>query len=260
MSTEGLQIEAKGPVRRLTLSRPKRRNALTVEDRLALAEALRAADLDPAVRVVVLSGEGGNFCAGGDINEFAIERDRAEAERYAASTAQVVFRTMRAMRTPTIARVRGAAAGAGMYLALGSDIVVAEQGGYFHPGHLDLAVIPDWGALWLMPRLFGMARAKAAVLTGQRITFETAERWGLIAECVEPGALEATVRSYCEAIAAVPEAPIALTRQALDRSFDVDLDAFLEWEATAIGDVMSRREHRDRVEAFLAGRGPSDPS
>jgi 2-(1,2-epoxy-1,2-dihydrophenyl)acetyl-CoA isomerase len=251
---EGLQIDTRGPVRWLTLTRPSRRNALMVEDRLALAEALSKADHDPDVRVVAITGYGDYFCAGGDVREFQAERTRAEAEEYAVTKAQAVFRVMRSMRTPTVARVRGVAAGAGMYLALGSDIVVAEEGGFFHPGHLDLAVTPDWGAIWLMPRLIGTARAKAAMLTGNRIAFDTAARWGLIAECVPTDQLDSVVNHYCERIACIPEAPMALTRRGLDASLDRSLDAFLDWEAMVIADMMTRPEHRERVDAFLEPR------
>jgi 2-(1,2-epoxy-1,2-dihydrophenyl)acetyl-CoA isomerase len=250
--TEGLQVEDRDDCRLLTLKRPGRRNALTVEDRLNLAAALEAADRDPAVRVVVITGNGDYFCAGGDITEFQVERTRAEADAYAIEKAQIVFKAMRSMRTPTIGRVRGIAAGAGMYLALGCDIVIAEKGGFFHPGHLDLAVTPDWGAIWLMPRLVGMARAKAAMLTGGRIEFVTAERWGLIAECVSADRLDEVVADYCARIVRVPEAPMALTRKGLDGSLDRPLDAFLEWEAMVIADVMTRPEHRERVDAFLS--------
>jgi 2-(1,2-epoxy-1,2-dihydrophenyl)acetyl-CoA isomerase len=229
-----------------------------VEDRLALAAALYEADHDPEVRVVVITGHGDYFCAGGDVREFQVERTRAEAEEYAVTKAQTVFRVMRAMRTPTVARVRGVAAGAGMYLALGSDIVVAEEGGFFHPGHLDLAVTPDWGAVWLMPRLMGMARAKSTMLTGNRIPFDTAERWGLIAECVAGDRLDAVVDDYCQRIASIPEAPMALTRKGLDASLDRPLDAFLDWEAMVIADVLTRPEHRERVDAFLVRRSRSN--
>jgi len=250
-TVEGVQSDTRGSVRWLILTRPARRNALTVEDRLALAQALIDADRDPAVRIVVITGHDAYFCAGGDIREFELQRTRDEAADYAVAKAQAVFRVMRSMRKPIIARVRGVAAGAGMYLALGSDIVIAEQGGFFHPGHLDLGVTPDWGAIWLMPRLVGMARAKASMLTGSRISFETAERWGLIAECVGADRLEAVVDDYCERIAAAPAAAIALTRRGLDASLDRSLDAFLEWEAMVIADLMTRPEHHERVEAFL---------
>lgn len=250
----GIRATTREHVETIEIARPDRRNALSREDRFALRAALETADRDPAVRVVVITGHRDHFCAGGDIREFTLERDRAEAHRYALTAAQAVFRTVRVMRTPTVARVRGAAAGAGMALALGCDIVVAERGAFFHPAHLDLAVVPDWGLIWLLPRMIGMARAKSALLGGQRIPAERAAEWGMIAECVDSAELEAVVNRYCVRIASIPELPIALTRLGLDGSIDRSLEAFLEWEAAATADVMSRPEHRERVHAFLTRR------
>lgn len=243
-------------VERIELDRPDTRNALSREDRYALQSALERADRDPAVRVIVISGRGGQFCAGGDVREFTLERDQLEAYHYALTTAQAVFRTLRAMSTPTIACVQGAAAGAGMYLALGCDIVIAARGAFFHPGHLDLALVPDWGAVWLLPRLIGMARAKALMLTGSRLPAERAAEWGLIAECVEADEIGEVLQRYTDRIAEIASAPMSLTRRGLDASLDRPLDSFLEWEASAIAEVMPSAEHRERVEWFLARRRP----
>lgn len=247
----GIRLRMDDAVATITLDRPERRNAMRRTDRTALRAALQQADRDPGVHVIVLTGAGGHFCAGGDINEFTEQRDRNAAHEYALTYAQAVFRAMRELGTPTVARVEGAAAGAGMYLALGCDIVVAAEGAYFHPGHLDLAVVPDWGAIWLMPRLVGVAKAKALLLTGRRLQAEDAHRYGLVAECVPPSALDDTVAGYCHDIARIPPVPMGWTRQGLDRSLDLSLPEFLEWESQATADVMSRPEHHERVDAFL---------
>lgn len=253
-SGEGLVVTDRGAVRHLELNRPKRRNALLQEDRTGLREALLDADEDESIRVVVITGHGDHFCAGGDVTEFQHRRTRREAEVYAVSMAQAVFRAMRSMRKPTIARVRGVAAGAGMFLALGTDIVIADETARFYPAHLQLAVVPDWGAVWLLPRLVGMARAKAAILRGEPIGADTAASWGMIAESVSSDELDQVVDDYCERIVAIPEVPVALTRRGLDRSLDLSVGEFLEWEADVIADVMTRPEHHERVDAFVARR------
>lgn len=250
----GIKTTTRGHVELVEIDRADRRNALSLEDRFELRAALEQADADPNIHVVLITGRGEHFCAGGDVREFTVERDRTQAHHYALTTAQMVFRTMRAMRTPTVARVRGAAAGAGMSLALGCDIVVAERGAYFHPAHLDLAVVPDWGLIWLLPRLLGTARAKSVLMGRRRVSAEQAAGWGLIAECVEPEQLDEGVDGYCRRLAEIPAAPMAHTRRGLDRSLDTSLYAFLEWEADAIADTMPRPEHRERVNAFLTRR------
>ena len=250
----GVRTTTRGATRIVELDRRERRNAVMQEDRPALVAALEEADRDPQVRVVVVTGHGEHFCAGGDIREFTVRRDRSEALHYSLSNDQAVFRALRSMSTPTIARVRGVAAGAGMYTALGCDIVIADTTAYFYPAQVTLAVIPDWGAIWLMPRLVGMARAKAALLTGDKIAAAKAAEWGLIAECVEPDELDAVVDRYCERIAALAALPVELTRRGLDESVDRSLDAFLRWEAEATADVLTSSEHHERVDEFLERR------
>jgi 2-(1,2-epoxy-1,2-dihydrophenyl)acetyl-CoA isomerase len=251
-----LHIDDDGGVRTLTLDRVEVRNALTVELRRALPEALAVADADPAVRVVVITGAGGHFCAGADIAGLDREWTPGAAADYMTSLAQTTFRALRSLRTPTVARVEGVAAGAGMFLALGCDIVVAADDARFVASHLNLALPPDWGGIWLLPRLVGLARAKALLLTGRPLPAARAAEWGLIAESVPAADLDAAVAGYCQALAAAPPLPLGLARLGLDRSLDTPLDAFLEWEADAVALCLPSPEHRERVQAFLQARHP----
>lgn len=254
-----LRVTDAAGVRTLTLDRPEVRNALTVELRHALADALEAADADPAVRVVVVTGAGGHFCGGADLNVLDREWTPAEATAYASGPAQRTFRALRAMSTPTVARVEGAAAGAGMFLALGCDIVVAADDARFVASHLGVGLPPDWGGMWLLPRLVGLARAKALLLTGRAIPAGQAAEWGLIAAAVPAADLDATVAGYCEALAAAPPLPLGLARLGLDRSLDTPLDEFLAWEADAVAQSLPTPEHRDRVRKFLAAKRTKAP-
>lgn len=247
----GVTVESSAGVTRITLDRPQARNALTVPGRLALRDALQEADRSDDVRVVVLRGRGEHFCAGADIGELAVERDGAEARRYAEDVAQVVFTAVRSMRTPTVAAVDGAAAGAGMFLALGCDIVLATTRARFVAAQLALGVPPDWGAVWLLPRLVGLTRAKQLLLTGRPVDGVTAERWGLVAEVVEPDALDVAVDRVCGQLAAAPADVLGLTRAGLDASLDTSLEEFLTWEASAIAAALPSPEHRRRVRDFL---------
>ncbi|HYT40053.1 MAG TPA: enoyl-CoA hydratase-related protein, partial [Acidimicrobiia bacterium] len=184
-----------------------------------------------------------------------------EAADYVASLAQATFRALRGLHTPTVARVEGVAAGAGMFLALGCDIVVAADDARFVASHLNLALPPDWGGIWLLPRLVGLARAKALLLTGRPLSAARAADWGLIAEAVPAAELDATVAGYCAALAAAPPRPLGLARLGLDRSLDTPLEAFLQWEADAVAQCLTAPEHRERVQSFIAAkRAPSSPS
>jgi 2-(1,2-epoxy-1,2-dihydrophenyl)acetyl-CoA isomerase len=251
---DGVAVHLEKGVARITISHQHRRNALTADDRWALTEALRSADENPSCTAIVVTGAGEHFCSGADIREFTVRRDRASAETYALTAAQTVFRTLRTLSTPVIARVRGVAAGAGMFLALGCDIVVADESASFFAAHLRLGVAPDWGAIWLMPRLVGLPRAKALLLTGGSIDATEAAHCGLIAECTPIDRLDERVDWYCGRIASFPPGVVAATRLGLDRSLDTPMDDFLAWEASVIADAMSSDEHADRVAAFLAGQ------
>jgi 2-(1,2-epoxy-1,2-dihydrophenyl)acetyl-CoA isomerase len=259
MTGAGLRIEDAGSVRTLTLDRVEVRNALSIELRHQLAGALMAADADQEVRVVVVTGAGGHFCAGADVNVMDRDWTPAEAADYASSVAQSTFRALRALRKPSVARVEGAAAGAGMFLALGCDIVVAADDARFVASHLNLGLPPDWGGMWLLPRLVGLARAKALLLTGRALPAARAAEWGLIAEAVPAADLDVTVAGYCEALVAAPPMPLGLARLGLDRSLDTPLDAFLRWEADAVALSLTAPEHRERVRRFLDAKRAKAP-
>jgi 2-(1,2-epoxy-1,2-dihydrophenyl)acetyl-CoA isomerase len=254
MTAGGLRVEMVGEVCRIVLDRPSQRNALTRDDRLALVHALLDADADATVRVVVLTGAGDHFCSGGDIKEFGNILDIDEARDYATTFAQPVFRAMRTMTTPVVARVQGVAAGAGMFLALGCDIVVASENATFIASHLNLGVPPDWGAIWLLPRLVGTARAKAILLSRRPVRAATAATWGMIAECVPQAELDSVVEGYCRDLIAAPAHALGLARVAIDRSLDVSIEDFLLWENAVIAETLISDEHRQRVPAFMAPR------
>jgi 2-(1,2-epoxy-1,2-dihydrophenyl)acetyl-CoA isomerase len=202
----------------------------------------------------VLTGAGGHFCSGGDITEFGAEQSGYQAHRYATEYAQAVFRVMRRMTTPTVARVEGVAAGAGMFLALGCDVVVASEDARFVASHLNLGVPPDWGAMWLLPRLVGLARAKAVLLTRRPVSAGDAATWGMIAESVPAGRLDEVVDGYCSDLAAAPPGALGLARLGIDRSFEVPLDQFVAWEEDIIATTIVADEHRQRVREFLDRR------
>lgn len=250
-----LRVDDNGGVRTLTIDRVEVRNALTVELRRELPEALLAADADTTVRVIVVTGAGGHFCSGADIGGLDRDWTLSEATDYMTSLAQPTFRVLRGLHTPTVARVDGVAAGAGMFLALGCDVVVAADDARFVASHLNLALVPDWGSLWLLPRLVGLARAKALLLTGRPVPARQAADWGLIAEAVPAADLDATVAGYCQALATAPPFPLGLTRLGLDRSLDTPLESFLAWEADVVAGCLTTPEHRQRVTRFLEKKG-----
>jgi 2-(1,2-epoxy-1,2-dihydrophenyl)acetyl-CoA isomerase len=247
--TDGLRSELDGAVLTLTLDRPDRRNALTG----AVLDALRAAldDLDDAVRVVVLTGEGKGFCAGQDLADEAVAAEGADlggtVERWNAGV-----RAIRAARVPVVAAVNGVAAGAGANLALACDLVVAARSARFLEPFAGLGLVPDGGGTWLLPRLVGPQRAAAMTLLGAPLSATDAASWGLIAEVVDDDAFADRVGTIAATIAGLPPQGVAATKRLLQVSVDADLDTQLDRERDEQRARGAGEEYRGALAAFLA--------
>lgn len=187
MQFETIKFEIKDGAARITLNRPDRLNALSYQLLGELHQAMRivaAAVPTREARALLLTGEGRGFCTGADLlsprpND---PNDPKEALRdYFLPPVQI----MKNLGIPTIAAVNGAAAGAGMSLALNCDIVIASRSAYFLAAFVNIGLVPDVGGSWLLPRALGDARAAGMMLLGERLPAEQAAQWGLIWKCVE---------------------------------------------------------------------------
>jgi 2-(1,2-epoxy-1,2-dihydrophenyl)acetyl-CoA isomerase len=251
--TDGLRSDLDGAVLTLTLDRPDRRNALTG----AVLDALRTAldDLDDAVRVVVLTGEGKGFCAGQDLADEAVAAEGADlgdtVDRWNAGV-----RAIRAARVPVVAAVNGVAAGAGANLALACDLVVAARSARFLEPFAGLGLVPDGGGTWTLPRLVGSQRAAAMIMLGAPLDATTAASWGLIAEVVDDEAFTERVDAVAATIAGFPPEGMAATKRALRASLDHDLDAQLDLERDLQSTAGAGEEYQQALAAFLSrGKG-----
>ena len=157
---EELRVALDGPVATITLDRPDALNALTVRLREALLRAIRRADRDPAVRAIVLTGAGRAFCAGQDLKE-RLEPDAAALETELRDRYNPLVLAMRESETPIVGAINGVAAGAGASLALACDLLVIADGASIRLAFGRIALVPDSGATWLLPRLIGPSRAAA---------------------------------------------------------------------------------------------------
>ncbi|OAA27446.1 enoyl-CoA hydratase/carnithine racemase [Frankia sp. EI5c] len=213
----------------ITINRPRRRNALDDATWVALERALTAVGHDPAARVLVLTGAGGHFCAGADISTAPAERHPL---RRMWSHNEVALR-LREITIPTIAKVSGAAVGAGWNLALGCDLVIADTTARFSQIFTSRGLSPDLGGTWFLPRLVGMQQAKRLALLAEVIDTAEAERLGLVTQVVEAGELDGVVAGLARRLAAAPPVALALTKRLLDENVDRPLREALESEAWA---------------------------
>jgi len=254
-----LRVEGLGePVVRLTLDRPQRLNALSlqlVDELRAAFQALQGA----SPRAVILTGAGRAFCAGADLLDAQFEGpglgDRIAAlmqERY-----HPMIEALVALPCPLIAAVNGVAAGGGASLALLADLVVAARSATFVQVFTpQLGLVPDLGSTWSLPRLVGRARARGLAMLGDRLDAATAEAWGLIWKAVDDDRLEATVSELAARLAAGPTSAFRELKLALDGSLEHPLREQLEVERQAQRRLGDQPHLEEAVRAFREKRPP----
>lgn len=252
-------------VARLTIDRPEAKNALTWVMRDRAADLLEAASVDVGVRVVVLRGTGGAFCAGADLRlpQPPPPRPDDAPDRVAGEVATLVERGWQRLaisvldcQKPVVAVVDGVAAGGGAQLALACDLVLASQDASFVQVFVDRGIVPDAAAAYVVTRLVGPQRAKELFFLGDRVDAATAERIGLVNRVVPTDELDAFVDGWVGRLAAGPTRAIAVTKGLVNRSLDSDRATALRDEATGQEVVQSTADAREGVRAFVERRGP----
>lgn len=216
-------------VLRITLDRPEKLNAMTDEMWSTLRGVLETAEGDDAVRVVVLSGAGGAFCAGSDVGGLLGDPD-ALAERMRISNACVL--AVHQLRVPTVAVVDGVAAGSGANLALGCDFVLASDRARFLQVFIRRGLSLDSGASWLLPRLVGHRRAVQLSLLGDDLDAATALAWGAVTAVVPTETLTEATSDLAARLAAASPAALAGTKRLLTGAWETSLAEALEAEIT----------------------------
>jgi 2-(1,2-epoxy-1,2-dihydrophenyl)acetyl-CoA isomerase len=245
-------VERHAGYRQITLNRPERLNALTVEMADALIAALDAAQADDGCRAVLLTGAGRGFCAGQDLT--AIIGAGSAAIRDLLDRYNPLIRRLRGLRLPVVCAVNGIAAGAGANLALACDIVVASRSASFVQAFARIGLIPDCGGTWCLPRLVGTARARALSLLAEPLPAETAAEWGMIWRVFEDAQLMAEAHALALRLAAAATVGLGLAKRALDAAEDNGLDAQLDLERDLQAEAAGMPDHAEGVRAFLDKR------
>src|SRR5690349_5980065 len=223
--------EAEGIVT-ITLNRPDRLNSFIGHMRRDLAEALEHAGSDRGVRVVIVTGAGRAFCAGGDIAFMADLMQRRDSEEFARilGAGRRVILAIRQMTKPVIASVNGVAAGAGCNLALACDFRIASTTASFAESFVKIGLNPDWGGTYFLPRLVPANKACELFFLGDSIDANTAARLNIVNQVVEPEELSEAVQQLAQRLCAAPPLVIAAAKQAVYMSQAQDLDAMLRFE------------------------------
>ena len=259
MTYECLLYEVKDGIATLTLNRPDRLNALGGTLREDLHDAVTRASADPEVRVMVVTGAGKGFCSGGDVKAMNEANEGRRTRPLMEKVAPGRDRTLLAMRDapqPMIAAVNGAAAGAGMNLALACDIRIASTAAKFSQAFVRRGLHPDWGGTYFLPRAVGMAKACELIFTGELIDAPEALRLGLVSKLVAPEELMPTAYDLARKIAAGPPVAVRLAKRALHRNAESDLRSALEFETFAQNVCSETEDAREGIRAFVEKRSP----
>jgi len=247
----------------LTLNRPDARNAMSSAMNQALQEQLAAAEFNPAVRCIVLTGAGKGFCAGGDVKgmaargdgtvgkltiDQAIHRQRANQR----ATAGKLFK----MPKPTIAALPGAAAGAGLAIALACDIRVAAKSAFVSTGYARVGLSGDYGIAWLLTRAVGSVRARELMFTAERVDAERCERIGLVNRIVADDKLQEEAFAFAKSLAEGPQVALRNMKDNLDDALHVDYPTALYREAERLVQASRTEDHKEAVRAFVEKRKP----
>ncbi len=237
----------------LTLTRPDALNSFNRQLKEELLAALRAAERDRTVRVVILTGAGRAFSAGQDLRERqapgAADLGTELRERYNPIVLQ-----MRRMEKPIIGAINGVAAGAGCSLALACDLRLAADSAQFIEVFGRVGLVPDTGSTWFLPRLVGYARAAELIFTTDPLTAADAERIGLVNRVVPAERLMAETRGLASRLAAAAPLALALSKRALNRAMESDLTSTLDYEAQLQAIAGRSSDHAEGVAAFVEKR------
>jgi 2-(1,2-epoxy-1,2-dihydrophenyl)acetyl-CoA isomerase len=254
MSQEHLVVEKLGPVLSLTLNRPDRLNAFSPEMIVGLKKALLSAQEDEDVQVIVLSGAGRSFSAGGDVKTMGQARGNQVYDHIGKLNELILL--MKATEKPIIAAVHGFAAGAGFNLALACDLIVAAENSKFALSFSQVGLISDGGGSYLLPRLIGPHLAKQFFFTAEPIQAERLYQLGVINYLVPLENLQEETTKFALKLAHGPGKSFGKQKKLIDQSFTASLEEILEQERLIQTLMVETEDHKEGISAFKEKRKP----
>ena len=242
----------------IRLNRPSKHNALDEQLRLDLLETLSTVRANASIRVVVLTGGAGTFCAGGNLS--ALKEQAGAGPAYWHQRMNSGLRLSNELLNlccPVIAAVDGPAIGAGFSLALCADMIIAGPRARFAMTHLRLGIVPDLGALYLLPRAVGLQRAKELAFSTRELRPEEAKELGIVMEVHSEHDLEARVHKIAQSLTQASPTALALTKSMLNCSLDSDRQTMFNLEASGQAAAFSAPEPPMQIEALLSRKEPA---
>lgn len=251
-----LLFEVDRGVATLTLNRPERLNALNLELKAHLADAIAEIAGRADIRAVILTGAGRAFCSGGDVREMDAARTGHEVRARLLAMQHKVIMPLARLEKPVIAAVNGPAVGAGFSLALASDFVFAAESASFSMIFTQRGLVPDSGIAYMLPRLVGIARSKELAYTGRKIATAEALKLGLVLR-VEPDAdLLKRAVEFARSLADGASIALGLTKRLLDLSLQSTIEEMADYEASVVPISVATEDHAEGIKAFAEKRAP----
>jgi enoyl-CoA hydratase/carnithine racemase len=247
----------------ITLNRPEARNAMSDNLTPALRNMIRTCGESSDVGVLLITGAGNAFCAGGNVKGMGAHRDKAKlAMSYEDKVADLQERqrlltgALISVRKPTIAALPGPAVGAGLALAMACDIRIAAASAFVSTGYLRVGLSGDYGIAWLLTRLVGTARARALMFTAERVDAARCERIGLVNRVVPDDQLHAEAFALAKSLAEGPTLALRYMKDNLDEALLFDYATARDHEAERLVRLQSTADHKEAVQAFIDKRKP----
>jgi 2-(1,2-epoxy-1,2-dihydrophenyl)acetyl-CoA isomerase len=256
MNYETILVQVENGIATLSLNRPDVFNAFNEQQSFDVIDALKKIEKDKSIRVLIITGAGKAFCSGQDLKSIAGAKNRSLSEslykRY-----NPMIRAIRNLPIPVLAKVNGVAAGAGCSLALACDMIIASEQANFIEVFINVGLVLDSGSSYFLPRLVGSARAFEMSTMGSKVSATQALQWGMINRAVPAELLDEETLKIAQYYAQAPTKAIALMKKMLNKSFQCDLDAMLEYEAYCQEIAGRSDDYKEGVTAFNEKRKPA---
>jgi 2-(1,2-epoxy-1,2-dihydrophenyl)acetyl-CoA isomerase len=249
MDFETILFEAEERVAKITLNRPEAMNALNNKMVEELIVAIDQVEKSGDFGVLVITGKGRAFCAGGDVKVIG-------AQEWPINPSQIILRLAN-LEKLVISAVNGVAAGGGCNLALVGDFIIASDQARFIQSFVRIGLVPDLGGMYFLPRLVGMAKAKELMFTGKTINAREAERIGMVSKVIPMAKFEATVNGLAKKLAVGPYKSLSLIKKILNWGQQSDLKTVMELEYFAQGICRETEDHKEGLKAFKEKREPN---
>jgi 2-(1,2-epoxy-1,2-dihydrophenyl)acetyl-CoA isomerase len=253
MHYETIILEKKNKIAKITFNMPESLNFLDLVMREELKDALTDVGNDQSVKVVTMTGAGKAFMAGSDLK--TMEGITAPAGRDRLKNVQKIIRLMTELEKPIIAGINGFATGAGLHIAIASDIVIASEEAKFREAFVMVGLIPDMAGFYFLPLRVGLPKAKELMFTGRLFDAKEAETMGLVNKVVPPSKLETEVMDLARNLAEGPSRAYAMIKSALNL-WPLNLQAFLELEANLQSIAFTTQDFDEGRRSFLEKRKP----